>query len=58
VLLVFATREVRYRQPPYAPWVGLETDRAAVARRLARLDALVDDLGLGWASDDATATRR
>jgi len=42
VLLVFATREVRYRQPPFEAWVGLETEPTALAERMNEYRRLLD----------------
>ena len=44
VLLVFGTREVRYRRPPYAGWVGLESDLTDVGERVAEYGHLLRGL--------------
>lgn len=50
VLLVFSTREVRYRRPPYSEWVGLELDPTALANRLEEYGLLLPRLGPSTAS--------
>jgi predicted nucleotidyltransferase len=47
VLLVFATREVRQRQPPYGDWVGLEIESAVLS---GSLDQYANILGRFGAS--------
>ncbi len=52
VLLVLSTWELRYRQPPFAPWVGLETTSTVLAAHLAAYRQLLGRLqardGLPW----------
>jgi predicted nucleotidyltransferase len=44
VLLVFSTAAIRRRQPPFAAWVGLESDRAILGSQLAEYQALLADI--------------
>lgn len=44
VLLVFGTREARYRRPPYGEWVGLESDPAIVGERVDEYERLLRGL--------------
>lgn len=41
VLLVFSTREVRHREPPYADWVGLQTDPTVLTGILTKYDSIL-----------------
>lgn len=41
VLLVFSTRETRYRRPPFAAWVGLDTDPATLNDHLDEYSRLL-----------------
>lgn len=54
VLLVFATRQVRYGPPPYGAWVALETDPTVLARGLDRYKHLLRKLD---ASGDLSTRR-
>lgn len=46
VLLSFATHAARRTRPPYPAWVGVETDAARLAEKIAALDTLLGKLGI------------
>ena len=57
VLLVFSTREIRYGRPPFEAWVGLETDPAILAGRLADYSRLLERLTAGHGLSGSPAPR-